>query len=40
MSDMQGDYEKIHQSMSDQFNSIHTVVDKCVDIQTEKTLLG
>ena len=40
MSDMQEDYEKIHQSVSDQFNSIHTVVDRCIDIQTEKTLLG
>jgi len=40
MSDMREDYEKIHQSISDQFNSIHTVIDKCIDIQTEKTLLG
>ena len=40
MSDMKEDYEKIHQSMSDQFNSIHTVIDGCVDIETQKTLLG
>ena len=40
MSDMQEDYEKIHQSVSDQFNSIHTVIDKCIEIQTEKILLG
>jgi hypothetical protein len=40
MEDMKTDYEKIHTTLSDQFNSIHTVVDNCIDIQTEKTLLG
>ena len=40
MEDMKEDYEKIHQSVSDQFNSIHTVIDKCIDVRTEKTLLG
>lgn len=40
MEDMKHDYEKVHNSMSDQFNSIHTVIDKCTDIQTEQTLLG
>ena len=40
MSDMKEDYEKIHNSMSDQFNSTHTVIDGCTDIKTEQTLLG
>ena len=40
MSNMKEDYDRIHQSVSDQFNSIHTVIDKCVDIKTEQTLLG
>ncbi len=40
MEDMQEDYDKIHLTLSDQFNSVHTVIDKCIDIQTEKTLLG
>ena len=40
MEDMKTDYEKIHQSMSDQFNSVHTIFDGCTDIKTEQTLLG
>ena len=32
--------DKIHLTLSDQFNSVHTVIDKCIDIKTEKTLLG
>ena len=40
MSDMKEDYEKIHQSMSDQFNSTHTIFNGCTDIKTEQTLLG
>ncbi len=40
MEDMQEDYDKIHLTLSDQFNSVHTVIDKCIDIKTEKTLLG
>jgi hypothetical protein len=40
MSDMKDDYEKIHNSMSDQFNSTHTVINGCTDIKTEQTLLG
>lgn len=40
MEDMKHDYEKVHNSMSDQFNSTHTVIEKCIDIQTDRTLLG
>ncbi len=40
MGDMKTDYDKIHESMSDQFNSTQTIIDNCVDIETSKTLLG
>ena len=40
MGDMKKDYDKIHASMSDQFNSTQTVIDGCVDIQTSQLLTG
>jgi hypothetical protein len=40
MEDMKMDYDKIHESMSDQFNSTQTVINGCIDIKTSETLLG